>query len=187
MIALWPLVRPEGSKGREATNQCRCCGPPMPAPRIGRGRSGDPAECRGLAFCVVERGHKLVGGRLDGLELLFGLLAHLADERKAIGWAHFAHGLRIDAFTRRLHRGGGVLEGLGVLAPGRLLSGRNAELGLQLSIWSGRQSRSPARRASCPAPCPSHPWPSSCHGHHSGPCPCAPSFRGPFHQRLGHA
>ena len=81
---------------------------------------------------VVERGEQLVRGRLDRLELLLPLLAHLGDERKAIRRVHLADGLWIDALTRRLHRGGGILDRLGVLAPGLLLSGRDAELDLQL-------------------------------------------------------
>ena len=80
---------------------------------------------------VVERGEKLVRSRLHGLELLLSLLAHLGHEREAILRAHLADGVAIDALTRRLHRGRRVLERLGVFGPGRLLRGRDAELGLQ--------------------------------------------------------
>ena len=136
MIALWPLVRPEGSEvARCHQLQCRCCGPPMPAPRIAAGPNGmRPGRMSAAAaFCVSSSvARSSLAAVLDGLPLLFGLLAHLADERKSIGWAHLGDGLWIDAFARRLHRRRGVLHDPDVLAPGRTLGGRNAELGLQL-------------------------------------------------------
>src|SRR6266545_4944990 len=81
--------------------------------RVGAERK--PGEGRlGLGLlCVVERGEKLVRGRLHGLELFLSLLADLGHERKAILRAQLAHGLVIDALTGRLHRGRGILDRLG--------------------------------------------------------------------------
>ena len=110
-----------------------------------------------LSSSVAE---KLVRGRLDGLELLLPLLAHLGDEREAIRWVHLADGLRIDALARRLHRGCGVLDRLGVLAPGRLLSGVMPSSVFSVSICAGSANADPGPPCIMPGPMPFIiPWP----------------------------
>ena len=127
----------------------------MNAPRIGPGPNARPGRMsRALAFCVSSSVARSSSAAVfTVLELLLSLLAHLGDERKAILRGHLADGIRIDALTRRLHRGRCVLDRLGVLGPGRLLSRRDAELGLQrLDLRRIGEASGRGLRASCRGP-----------------------------------
>ena len=104
-----------------ATDRVSACAGRCPRTRraLTRTEGQTREDVVGLSLlCRVERREQLLGSCLHGTKLRLPLLAHFGHKGEAIRGAHFAHHVRIDALSRRLHGGCGVLDSLGVFRPG---------------------------------------------------------------------
>src|SRR3990172_2159673 len=82
-------------------------------------------------LCLVERCQQLFGGSLHAFERFLALLLHFGDKRLPILNGRVGSGTRADALASGPHRRRGVLQGLRILAPSRLLARLDAKFRLE--------------------------------------------------------